>query len=41
MRNLIPNWLMAFALFYVILQIITIEYPEDPRGDEKPPRLLS
>ena len=41
MRNLIPNWLMAFALFYVILQIITIEYPKDPRGDEKPPRLLS
>ena len=41
MRNLIPNWLMAFALFYVLLQIITLELPEDERGNDKPPRLLS
>tara|TARA_B100000575_G_C22967494_1_gene558644 strand:+ start:246 stop:851 length:606 start_codon:yes stop_codon:yes gene_type:complete len=32
---------MAFALFYVLLQIITLELPEDERGNDKPPRLLS
>jgi len=41
MRNLIPGWLMGFALFYVLLQVITLELPKDPRGDEAPPRLLS
>jgi len=41
MRNLIPGWLMGFALFYVLLQVITLELPEDERGDESPPRLLS
>ena len=41
MRNLIPNWLIAFALFYILLQIITLELPEDERGNDKPPRLLS
>ena len=41
MRNLIPGWLMGFALFYVLLQVITLELPKDPRGDEAPRRLLS
>jgi len=41
MRNLIPGWLMGFALFYVLLQVITLELPEDKRGeDEKMPSIF-
>ena len=36
----IPNWLLGFALFYVILQVITIELPQRDERDVMP-RLFS
>ena len=41
MKNFrIPNWLLGFALFYVILQVITLELPQRDERDVMP-RLFS